>query len=99
MQKNEREVAAQQFLSQVKELYSKRVMNVTDLNLEAIGDLRLALMGTLRGKTVQEYFDIVGGLVKAYDKAEGNRQEQDRLHTLSSIVMAIGEDVLGIDWS
>ncbi len=99
MLRNEGEIAAQQFLLQVQGLSSKPEMHITDLNLEERGDLRLALMGALRGKTVEEYFDIVGGLFEAYDKAEGNRQEQVRLHTLSSTVMAIGVDVLGIDWS
>jgi len=99
MAKNERQIAAQGFLSQVDGLASKPEVHVTNLNLEDRGDLRLALISLLRGKTVKEYFNIVGGLFEAHDKAKGNRAEQDKLHTLSSTIMGIGEDVLGIDWS
>ena len=99
MAENESRIAAKQFLSIVDGFSSKPEVHVTGLNLEDSGDLRLALMVVLRGKTVDEYFEIVGGLFEAYDKSEGNRAEQDRLHTFCSTVMAIGEDVLGIDWS
>ena len=99
MAKNERQTAAQGFLSQMEGLASKPEVHVTNLNLENRGDLRLALTSLLRGKTVKEYFDIVGGLFDAYDKAKGNRAEQDKLHTLSSTIMSIGEHDLGIDWS
>lgn len=99
MAKNERQIAAQGFLSQMEGLASKPEVHVTNLNLEDRGDLRLALTTLLRGKSVDDYFLIVGGLFEAYDKAKGNRTEQDRLHTLSSTIMAIGEDDLGIDWS
>jgi len=99
MANNERNVAAQQFLSQVEGFSAKPEVHLTGLNLDDRGDLRLALMTALRGKSVKEYFNIVGGLFEAYDKADGNRAEQDRLCTLRSTVMAIGEDVLGIDWS
>jgi hypothetical protein len=96
---NERQSAAQQFLSQVEGFSLKPELHVTDLNLENRGDLRLALIALLRGKTEDDYFLIVRGLFDAYDKAEGNRAEQDKLHTLSSTVMDIGGEVLGIDWS
>ena len=99
MAKNERQIAAQGFLSQVDGLASKPEVHVTNLNLENRGDLRLALTSLLRGKTEEEYFNIVAGLFDAYDKAEGNRTEQDKLHTLSSTIMSIGEHDLGIDWS
>lgn len=97
MAKNERQIAAQGFLSQVSELASKPEVHVTNLNLEDRGDLRLALTTLLRGKNVDDYFLIVGGLFEAYDKAK-DRVEQDRLQTLSSTIMSIGEDNLGIDW-
>lgn len=99
MAENERQIAAQGFLSQVDGLASKPEIHVTNLNLQDRGDLRLALTSLLRGKTVEEYFNIVGGLFEAHDKAKGNRVEQDKLHTLRSIIMGIGEDVLGIDWN
>jgi len=99
MAKNERQIAAQGFLTQVEGFSSKPEVHVTNLNLEDRGDLRLALTTLLRGKSVKDYFLIVGGLFEAHDKAKGNRIEQDRLHEFSSIIMGIGEDVLGIDWS
>ena len=105
MEVNERQIAekrqraAEQFLSQLREFSSNPEVHITNLNVENREDLILASMAALRGKTVEEYFDIVGGLFEAFDQAEGNTAEQDRLFSLSNMVMTIGEGVLGIDWS
>jgi hypothetical protein len=99
MAKNERQNAAQGFLAKYSELALKPEVHVTNLNLGDRGDLRMGVTSLLRGKTVNDYFQIVDGLMEAYVKAEGDGAEQERLHELSSLIMAIGEEDLGIDWS
>lgn len=86
------------FLTKLNDILKKKEVVITGLDESRPEDQALALRASLRGKTVDEYFSIVNDLFAAYD-ATNDKKEKERLHNLSSAVMATGEDTLGIDWS
>ncbi|KKS95672.1 MAG: hypothetical protein UV71_C0004G0012 [Microgenomates group bacterium GW2011_GWC1_43_13] len=87
-----------EFLSRLNGIFQKKEIVITDLDESKPDDQALALRVSLRGKTEDEYFSIVGDLHAAYD-ATSDEKEKERLTILASAVMAAGEDTLGIDWS
>ncbi|MDP3917727.1 MAG: hypothetical protein Q8Q30_00950 [Candidatus Woesebacteria bacterium] len=95
---------ATKIIQKYQDLLSQKNIVITDINPSNLEDRSLVLEATLRGKTVDEYFQIVDGIFTQMNqvkdgKDEKNKTEWNRLHEIVSKVMSIGERVLGIDWS
>lgn len=92
---------ATKIIQKYQDLLSQKNVVITDINPSNFEDRSLVLEATLRGKTVDEYFQIVDGLFKQMDCVKNGKDKTkwNHLHEIVSEVMSIGERVLGIDWS
>lgn len=89
---------AQKLMQQYQDILSQGEIVISDIDPDKSEDRLMALETALRGKTVEEYFEIVGGLFRAHD-AETDLEKRNSLHDLTCMIMSIGERNLGIDWS
>jgi NCAIR mutase (PurE)-related protein len=89
-----------QFLTQYKDISSQSEIHISNVDMSRREDQLLVLGVFMRGKTVEQYFDIFHSLRDAYYEAEkeGKRERMNQLCDLSSAIMALGERALGIDW-
>lgn len=86
------------FVGELNALGTKTEITLKDVNFGDRFDNDLVLRIALRGKSVDDYFGLVGRLMDAYE-ATTDKKVKDQYLNLWHHIMAIGENTLGIDWS
>lgn len=86
------------FIGELNKLLTQDEITLKGVNSKDRCDNDLIMRIALRGKTVDEYFELVDQLFVAND-ATKSKEEKKRLGDLTGRIMGIGEDTLGIDWS
>jgi len=92
------ENATDNFLSKLNKIIETKHIYIEDINMENPSDQTLAVTVALRGKTEEDYFEIVNDLFKAQDQTQ-DKSDQDYFSELTSTIMQIGAENLRIDWS
>lgn len=78
------------FSKEFNQILGQDEITIQNLDTSKYEDRKIALQIILRGKTVNEYFGIVDGLLTATHEAE-TKEEKYSLYELTSMVMSIGE--------
>ena len=89
--------AANKIIEEINDSHTKPSLEMTNIDWKSSSDRHIALELLLRGKSEKDYFSIINGLMEAHDVANG--EEKKKLLDLTSAIMSIGENNLGIDWS